>query len=121
MDKNKRSILIGVCFIVIAIATVFLIDYFQTQNLLKNGIRTNAIITGKYCEIKLNSEDTTGYSMRFEAVSDTNENRSYFFPVVRLGAFVKKEAFYKYNEGSTVKIVYYNDDLEHARLVEEIE
>lgn len=121
MDKNKRSILIGVCFVAVGIATVFLIDYFQTQNLLKNGIRANAIITGKYYEIKVNSEDTTGYSMRFEVISDANENRSYFIPVVKLGAFVKKEAFYKYDEGATAKLVYYNDDPEHARLVEEIE
>ncbi len=121
MDKNKRSILIGVCFIVVTIVAIFLIDCFQTANLLKSGTRAMAIVTAKYYEINVDNNDTTGYSMRLEVLRDSNLDKTQFVPFVRLEAFVKKGSFYKYNEGDKVKVVYYNDDTDHARLLEEIQ
>jgi hypothetical protein len=118
MKKNNRTILLGIGFILISLFVVFLIDYFQTQNLLKKGIRAKAIITGKYYEIDLDKKDTTGYSMRFDVMSDASGGKS--IPD-RLQSFVKQKSFNKYHEGNIVNVVYFKDDLDHAKLVEEIE
>ena len=42
-------------------------------------------------------------------------------PQSLINAYVKKESFDKYEEGAFVKVVYKNDDLDHAKLLEEIE
>jgi hypothetical protein len=118
MKKGKRDLILGVSFITIAIGTVFLIDYFNTQSLLKNGIRANAVITGRYFEVS-SGKDTSSYSMRLQTVPDTNSNKGGLTDAI--SAYVKKETFYKYSEGVVVKVVYKKDDRDHAKLVEEIE
>lgn len=120
MEKNKRSIIIGIIFIVASLAAVFLIDYFQTKSLLKNGLRCNAVIMARYYEVS-SKGDTSSYSMRLRCVPDTSTNKGKFTNGDLVNAYVKKETFNKYGEGSIVKVVYNSDDLDHAKLIEEIE
>lgn len=120
MEKSNKSILIGTGVIVLSVAAIFLIDYFQTQSLLKNGIRTNGMITGRFYEVS-SGKDTSGYSIRLQTLSDTNVSQGSFAKRSLLNAYVKKETFYKHEEGSIVKVVYYPEDADHARLLEEIE
>jgi len=120
MDKNKKNILIGVGFIVISILAVFLIDHFQTQNLLKNGTRCPAVVVSRFYEVSSDG-DTSGYSIRMRCVPDTSTSKGKFTNGDQIEAYVKKESFYKHEEGSIVKVVYYKDDLGHARILEEIE
>lgn len=117
--KNNRSIIIAVAFIVFALAFFFLMDYFQKQSLLKNGIRANATVTARYYEVS-NKGDTSGYSMRLSVIADTGSAGSLSSGDI-LSAFVKKKSFYKYEEGTVVKVVYKKEDADRARLVEEIE
>lgn len=120
MEKNNKTILIGVGLIALSIGAVFLIDYFQTKSLLENGIRSNALITGRFFEVSSNN-DTSSYSMRLRVVPDTSTNKGSFTNGDVVNAYVKKETFYKHEEGSIVKVVYEKDDLDHAKLIEEIE
>ena len=121
MKKSTRDILIAGGFIIVVVIGVFVYDYFSTQSLLKNGTRSNAMITGKFYEIKTKSGDTTSYSFRMQVVPDLKSGKLSIPSIVTINAYVKKENFNKYAEGATVKVVYENDDLDHARLVEEIE
>jgi hypothetical protein len=120
MEKNTKQLIIGVSFVAVSIGVVFIIDYFQTQSLLKNGIRCNAVITGRFYEVS-SKNDTSSYSMRLRAVPDTSTSKGSFINGDVLNAYVDKEIFYKYGEGSIVKVVYDKEDLDHAKLVEEIE
>ncbi len=120
MEKNTKTIIIGTAFVIISISAVFLIDYVQTKNLLKNGTREKAVVMARYYEVN-SKGDTTSYSMKLRAVPDTSTCKGSFLNGAQLKAFVKKESFYKCNEGSIVKVVYYKDDLERAKLIEEIE
>lgn len=118
--SNNKQILFGVLFIAVAIGGIFIYDYFETKALLKNGIRTNAVVTGRFYEVS-DKNDTSGYSMRLTSVPDTSTSKGSFLNGEVLNAYVKKVTFYKYGEGSIVKVVYYKDDADHAKLVEEIE
>lgn len=121
MKKNNRAILLAITFIILSLVAVFAIDCFQTKSLLKNGIKAKAKITGKYYEISNDNRDTSAYSFRMMVLPDTaNGKRIYKIPE-RLQAFVKQKLFNKYVEGSIVNVVYDKDDLDHAKLVEEIE
>lgn len=118
--SDGKQILIAVIFIVVAIAGFFVYDYFETKALLKNGIRSNAVITARYYEVS-DKNDTSSYSMRLQVVQDTSTQKGNFLNGVLLNAYVKKETFYKYVEGSIVKVVYNQEETERAKLVEEIE
>lgn len=115
MSEGKQ-ILIAVVFIVVAIAGVFVYDYFETKALLKNGIRSDAVVTSRYYEVS-DKNDTSSYSIRLQVVADANNN----LRADVLNAYVKKETSYKYAEGSVVKVVYMAEDKDHAKFVEEIE
>ena len=117
--KNNRTLIISITFVVFAIGLLFLINYVQTKNLLKNGVRANAMVTVRYYEVS-DKGDTSSYSMRMKVVKDTGNKNGFYFGEV-LNAYVKKESFDKYEEGAFVKVVYKNDDLDHAKLLEEIE
>ena len=117
--KNNRTLIISISFVVFAIGLMFLINYVQTKNLLKNGVRANAMVTARYYEVS-DKGDTSNYSMRMKVVKDTGNKNGFYFGEV-LNAYVKKESFDKYEEGAFVKVVYKNDDLDHAKLLEEIE
>lgn len=117
--KNNRTLIISITFVVFAIGLLFLINYVQTKNLLKNGVRANAMVTARYYEVS-DKGDTSNYSMRMKVVKDTGNKNGFYFGEV-LNAYVKKESFDKYEEGAFVKVVYKNDDLDHAKLLEEIE
>ncbi|MBK6275475.1 MAG: hypothetical protein IPF58_12630 [Saprospirales bacterium] len=117
--KNNRTLIISITFVVFAIGLLFLINYVQTKNLLKNGVRANAMVTARYYEVS-DKGDTSSYSMRMKVVKDTANKNGFYFGEV-LNAYVKKESFDKYEEGAFVKVVYKNDDLDHAKLLEEIE
>ena len=117
--KNNRTLIISITFVVFAIGLMFLINYVQTKNLLKNGVRANAMVTARYYEVS-DKGDTSNYSMRMKVVKDTGNKNGFYFGEV-LNAYVKKESFDKYEEGAFVKVVYKNDDLDHAKLLEEIE
>ena len=117
--KNNRTLIISITFVVFAIGLLFLINYVQTKNLLKNGVRANAMVTARYYEVS-DKGDTSSYSMRMKVVKDTGNKNGFYFGEV-LNAYVKKESFDKYEEGAFVKVVYKNDDLDHAKLLEEIE
>lgn len=119
MSEGKQ-ILIAVIFIVVAIAGVFVYDYFETKALLKNGVRTNATIVARYYEVS-DKKDTSSYSIRLQVIPDTSSNKLNSLNADILNAYVKKETFYKYEEGSVAKVVYMPDDKDHAKLVEEIE
>ena len=121
MKKGKRELVIGIGFILLMLGIVFLIDYFQTQNLLRNGIHANATVTDRYFEINTDTKDTTSYSMRMTVIPDTMHSKNSFPFGDRLSAIVKKESFYKYSEGTIVKVAYKKNDLDHAKLIEEIE
>jgi len=118
--SDGKQILIAVIFIVVAIAGFFVYDYFETKALLKNGIRTNAMVMGRFYEVSSN-HDTSSYSMRLQPVPDTSTNKVSNLNGVVLNAYVKKETFYKYGEGSIVKVVYNKGETDRAKLVEEIE
>ena len=118
-SKNNRTLIISITFVVFAIGLLFLINYVQTKNLLKNGVRANAMVTARYYEVS-DKGDTSSYSMRMKVVKDTGNKNGFYFGEV-LNAYVKKESFDKYEEGAFVKVVYKNDDLDHAKLLEEIE
>lgn len=118
--SDGKQILIAVIFIVVAIVGFFVYDYFETKALLKNGIRSNAVITARYYEVS-DKNDTSSYSMRLQVVQDTSTQKGNFLNGVLLNAYVKKETFYKYVEGSIVKVVYNKDETDRAKLVEEIE
>ena len=120
MQNSKRSILIGIAFIGVLITAVFLIDYFQTKSLLENGTRCNAVIMERFYEVSSRG-DTSSYSIRLRCVPDTSTSKGKFTNGDLVSAYVKKETFYKYGEGSIVKVVYNSDDLDHAKLIEEIE
>ena len=117
--KNNRTLIISITFVVFAIGLLFLINYVQTKNLLKNGVRANAMVTARYYEVS-DKGDTSSYTMRMKVVKDTANKNGFYFGEV-LNAYVKKESFDKYEEGAFVKVVYKNDDLDHAKLLEEIE
>ena len=117
--KNNRTLIISITFVVFAIGLLFLINYVQTKNLLKNGVRANAMVTARYYEVS-DKGDTSSYTMRMKVVKDTGNKNGFYFGEV-LNAYVKKESFDKYEEGAFVKVVYKNDDLDHAKLLEEIE
>ncbi len=117
--KNNRTLIISITFVVFAIGLLFLINYVQTKNLLKNGVRANAMVTARYYEVS-DKGDTSSYSMRMKVVKDTGNKNGFYFGEV-LNAYVNKESFDKYEEGAFVKVVYKNDDLDHAKLLEEIE
>lgn len=120
-EKNGRTIIIALSFIVLTLGICFLIDYFQTQSLLKNGIRVKAEVTAKFYEINRDNNDTTSYSFRLSVLPDTTNDKTIYKIPDRLQAYVKQKAFYKYIEGSIVNVVYDKEDLDHAKLVEEIE
>ena len=120
-EKVGRTILIFIGVVVLLLGIIFSIDYFQTQNLLKNGIRAKAEVTNKYYELNTDSRDTSSYSFRLSVVPDTSNGKSIYQIPDRLQAFVKQKSFHKYPEGSIVSVVYDKDDLDHAKLVEEIE
>lgn len=120
MDKSKKTIIFGSIFIALSISAVFIMDYFQTQNLLKNGIKEKAVVIGRFYEVS-SKGDTSGYSMRLRVVPDTSTNKGSFLNGDQVNAYVKKETFNKHEEGSIVKVVYYKDDLDHARILEELE
>lgn len=117
--KNNRAIIVGVVFIAIFLLAIFIMDYFQKKDLLKNGIRANAMVTARYYEVS-DKGDTSNYSMRLTVVKDSS-NISAVSGNEILSAYVKKESFDKYEEGAIVKVVYKNDDKEHAKLVVDIE
>lgn len=119
MSEGKQ-ILIAVIFIVVAIAGVFVYDYFETKALLKNGVRANATIVARYYEVS-DKKDTSSYSIRLQVIPDTSSNKLNSLSADILNAYVKKETFYKYAEGSVAKVVYMPEDKDHAKLVEEIE
>jgi hypothetical protein len=119
MSNNKQILFAGL-FIVIAVCGIFVYDYFETKALLKNGIRCNAAVIGRYYEVSSNN-DTSSYSMRLQPVQDTSTQKGNFLNVAVLNAYVKKETFYKYGEGSIVKVVYSQNETDRAKLVEEIE
>ena len=117
--KNNRTLIISITFVVFAIGLLFLINYVQTKNLLKNGVRANAMVTARYYEVS-DKGDTSNYSMRMKVVKDTGNKNGFYFGEV-LNAYVNKASFDKHEEGAFVKVVYKNDDLDHAKLLEEIE
>lgn len=117
--KNNRTLIISITFVVFAIGLLFLINYVQTKNLLKNGVRANAMVTARYYEVS-DKGDTSSYSMRMKVVKDTGNKNGFYFGEV-LNAYVNKASFDKYEEGAVVKVVFKKDDLEHAKLLEEIE
>ncbi len=117
--KNNRTLIISITFVVFAIGLLFLINYVQTKNLLKNGVRANAMVTARYYEVS-DKGDTSSYSMRMKVVQDTGNKNGFYFGEV-LNAYVNKASFDKYEEGVFVKVVFKKDDLEHAKLLEEIE
>ncbi len=121
MKKNNRTILLGVGFIILSLVAVFLIDYFQTQNLLKKGKSAKAEVTGKYYEVNTKNGDTSSYSFRLSVLPDTANGKTISKIPDRLQAYVKQKSFNKYPEGSIVNVVYDKEDLDHAKLVEEIE
>lgn len=118
-SKNNRTLIISITFVVFAIGLLFLINYVQTKNLLKNGVRANAMVTARYYEVS-DKGDTSSYSMRMKVVKDTGNKNGFYFGEV-LNAYVNKASFDKYEEGAVVKVVFKKDDLEHAKLLEEIE
>lgn len=117
--KSNRTLIISITFVVFAIGLLFLINYVQTKNLLKNGVRANAMVTARYYEVS-DKGDTSSYSMRMKVVKDTGNKNGFYFGEV-LNAYVNKASFDKYEEGAFVKVVFKKDDLEHAKLLEEIE
>ena len=117
--KNNRDIMICITVVVVAIGLMFLINYIQTRSLLKNGIRANATVTARYYEVS-DKGDTSSYSMRLRVVQDTSNQNSFGVGDV-LNAYVQKASFDKYEEGAVVKVVYKKEDLDHAKLVEDIE
>lgn len=119
-ENNGRMIMLFVLCIVALFGVVFLIDYFQTQSLLKNGIRSNALIMGRFFEVNSNN-DTSSYSMRLRVVPDTGTNKGGFMNGGLVSAYVNKETFYKYSEGTIVKVVYDPKDKDHAKVIEDIE
>jgi hypothetical protein len=121
MKKNNHTILLAITFIILSLLAVFAIDYFQTKSLLKNGIKAKAQITGKYYEISNDKRDTSAYSFRMVVLPDTANGKQIFHIADRLQAFVKQKFFNKYSEGSIVNVVYDKEDVDHAKLVEEIE
>lgn len=121
MKKNNRTILLAITFIILSLVAVFAIDYFQTKSLLKNGIKAQARVTGKYYEISNDIRDTSAYSFRMMVLPDTANGKQIYQIPERLQAFVKKSSFNKYPEGSIVNVVYDKEDVDHAKLVEEIE
>ena len=111
MEKNTKQLIMGISFVAISIGAVFIIDYFQTQNLLKNGTRCNAVITGRFYEVS-SKNDTSSYSIRLRAVPDTSTSKGSFLNGDVLNAYVKKEIFYKYGEGSIVNLLYHKQLLQ---------
>jgi hypothetical protein len=118
--KNKKDIVIAIAFIVFAVFFFFFMDYFQKQRLLKNGIRSNAEVIGRYYEVNTDTKDTSGYSMRLKVIADSGIAGSINSGEI-LTAFIKKKSFDKYKEGAILKVVYYKDDVDHTRILEEIE
>ena len=77
------------------------------------------MVTARYYEVS-DKGDTSSYSMRMKVVQDTGNKNGFYFGEV-LNAYVNKASFDKYEEGVFVKVVFKKDDLEHAKLLEEIE
>lgn len=120
--KNNTKLILGIIIgIIVLLGGIFAADYFQTQSLLKNGIRAKAEVTSKYYELNTDSRDTSYYFFRLSVVADTANGKSIYQIPERLQAFVNQKSFNKYSEGSIVNVVYDKDDLDHAKLVEEIE
>jgi hypothetical protein len=113
LDKDSKSIIYCILVIVLIIGLFFVVDYFQTKNLLKNGVHTKAIISAKYYEINTDNDDTVSYSIRAYALIDEPEKT--------LNSYVKQASYNKYNVGDTVEMVYNKEDKDHAKLVEDIE
>lgn len=120
MKKDTKIIIFGALFIVVGVAAMFLIDFVQTKNLLKNGTKASAQVISRYYEINRDTKDTTLYTLKLMVLPDTNSGRSLVVGK-QIQANVKQESFNKYVEGSIVKVVYDNEDLDHAKLIEEIE
>ena len=120
-ENNIKLIVLFILGIAALVGSVFLIDYFEMQSLLKNGIRAKAEVTGKFYEINTDNNDTTSYSFRLSVLPDTANGKLDIKLPDRLQAIVKQKAFNTYHEGSIVNVVYDKADLDHAKLVEEIE
>ena len=115
LSNDTKTIVYCILVIVVIIGLFFLAEYYKTQNLLKNGIRTNAIITNKYYEYDLDNKDTNSFSMRFKYY-DIKTNH----PEI-LNGYVSQKLFNKYSEYDTVKVVFEEEDKDHAKIIEDIE
>lgn len=120
MDKNTKQIVTGVTFIVLTIAGFFAYDYYETQRLLSEGLRSNAVIIGKYYEYNTNNKDTSTYMMRYQVVDEKIKLGDREASTYVLNGFVKERSYKKYNEGDTVALVFFADDLDHVKLLEEV-